>query len=427
MSVEYDSDDEFRIEKETVACNIDCVSLDGECRITCSRVVRECLDNPFGYDCSVEGIEIVDKGKIPNTEFRDIISKAKELNETEGVPVTIDTTYGRLLVDNGKVIGAVSPNKESCMVLLERSNIDTKEATAVDYGQSTACFPDRILREHQNKDISDALEYIETHPLLKLLLAKYYKYVNTTNMCLIPYDVGVSGFFDDVATFNIAINDSEISLKALLELLGVNSREEDIEEILHTMIHEQAHFEDAINNIKYKGGWFGETPLETLAVILSNKPLPAGREKSAETIATEISEILKRIDHKVSEKINNLLDEAVRRHKEDEELMEDIKKLREAMKKEDLFFGGTVYVHRGITERDTVLLSIHKNSEVYDTLSEEEKIEYIAKILKKYGLKADTVYSGGFIPAKFPAVVLKAIIYGDLYDYDVCVYLGEEY
>ena len=356
-AVEHMEEDEYIQHIEEVqACNIEC--RDDDCRVTCSIVVFEEWDVPLGYSKTVEDQKIEEKKEFKKTSIKDLVSEALSFNEKYNVPITIDTEYGRAIVEDGEVIGAVAPNREACSVLLEKLGVDPNDVEAVDLSRGAMCFPRHILREYQTRSLGFP-DYIAKHPLIKVFFARDYKYVNTADVWLMAWREGsLAGFFDD-SRLIVAVNPVWIATEVLKFAVGFNeSKEKVVDDVFRTIVHEEGHYADFINNVEFKGHWMGEHPLETVVSFITGKPIPAGREKAVEKLASEIVHILPEIDPNVKDVVSRYIDEELSVLKECDDDMEQIENLKKAMKENDLFFGGSWHSD---ASKGVLILSLHQD------------------------------------------------------------------
>ena len=136
---------------------------------------------------------------------------------------------------------------------------------------------------------SDPSRYVAFHPLTLGIAMLNYTFVApeiVENTCLEGY--GVKGLVFEEYGHAPAINEAWWNMVLGRVLLGVDEEAEAFKERLATAAHEYAHYLDALNQIRYRGSWHGEHPLQTLASIITGRPIPAGRELTSEEFADAV-------------------------------------------------------------------------------------------------------------------------------------------
>ena len=143
-------------------------------------------------------------------------------------------------------------------------------------------------------------------------------------------DAGIKGIFIEEKMMP-AINVVYEELKKMDVIAGLDTADEAAEDLARTAIHEYAHYVDYIVGEEYKGGWWGKTPLEGLAVALTGRPIPSGSELSSEMLADMAWEALKKVDpesaRKMAERMKREANEL--RSTDVGEILDELRKLKD--------------------------------------------------------------------------------------------------
>ena len=392
MEIDGEEEEEVEFSEKIEACSI--IRTDKNTyKVECSKTIWE--RHPFEM-WEAEFFSDVDEETVARFKAesdREIVEHAIKVAKKYDVPVTVDLSTGRVILDKFhdkfQATSAVSLTEDKCVETLRNAGVKG-EILAWSHEDKAFCVPEEVMREHQDRyDLFDS--YITDHPLLKAYLASRYKRVKGETLeYKTDRRASFKGMLDD-ETLWITINPVWIVEQLVLVYGKLEDEDEVVKELIKTGIHEMVHYIDKINLEPYKGGWW-----EGLAAILG-EPSPTGSEKKAEDIAKEAFELLAKADPKVFEaakyEINRWSDEV------DLEEAERLGEMIEENKELEIFWGGTVNTDAR-DEKVCVSLGV-------GDLSDEEASKIIEKLAEKYDLEyTDRIYRGWF-PYGFSGVCVN--------------------
>ncbi len=308
---------EGEISREVHGCRIKCD--DKRCEPSCFEVEWEEVEEEVPYARGVDEIP------IPTFEYEnaeDLFRKASEIAKEKRAPVVVDYPEGLMVIDSeGEIESEVV--KEGWCPVLKKDPVDL-EVDEVKKIRVKACFNDEKLGK-----TSDWYEVPE-HPAVGLVTALNRPVVGKERKAYTAFaEAGIKGIFVEERMMS-ALNVVYENLKKIDVATGLDTPDEAAEDLARTAIHEYAHYVDHITGEEYKGGWWGETPLQSLAVALTGRPIPAGSELSSEKLAEMAWKTLKDVDPKSVEKMSRRMKEETDRLKEDVgKILDDLRTLRE--------------------------------------------------------------------------------------------------
>ena len=124
-------------------------------------------------------VDVVESKKT-TIKFDNLKNLVEKLRKSE-VPHTIDTKLGRIYVDKD-VIGAVAKDVGGCKVLLKEAGVEGEIKDVQLRDGVTICAPKKDIEKFRETLMKsegyNKIKKVKDHPMLKLTLAKNYKYVN---------------------------------------------------------------------------------------------------------------------------------------------------------------------------------------------------------------------------------------------------------
>jgi len=298
MSEDWEEGEE--VEESIVACNTTC-SEGG--KLTC---VTDCVFEKWvevggigGWESWFGGREVKRVSEFKARSRADARKKVSKFSKEREVYTTLDFKDCRLLFDDeGRIVAS------TCSEELERD----------DYFKAEVPLRDRNVFVGIPKErIEGYTGSVESSPLTLGVAMLNYRFVKpevVETTCLEDYDpkgLTIEDYGDQPV-----INLSWTNTLRNKVVLGGMEEIEYVREVMHTKLHEYAHYLDALNMIEYEGGWWGGTPIEAWAVAVTGKPIPAGRELTSEKFANLLVRLHERLCPRLVEK-------------EVKELREDIK------------------------------------------------------------------------------------------------------
>jgi len=274
-------EEEAEVRERIEACNISCEPEDNRYSCVATCVVSKWREEEWGPSY-FEDWEVREVAKVEGTE-EDVRREASTLAKRKGVFTTVDLKACRLLVDDEGEVEASTCGEEA-----ESPDFAPVE---VELGRNKArLFLNKEKVEVWRREYGrDPSRYVAFHPLTLGIAMLNYRFVTpevVENTCLEGY--GVKGLVFEEYGHAPAINEAWWNMVLGRILLGVDEEAEAFKERLATAAHEYAHYLDALNQIRYRGGWHGEHPLQTLASVLTGRPIPAGRELTSEQFADAV-------------------------------------------------------------------------------------------------------------------------------------------
>jgi len=311
MSEEWE--EEEGVEENLEACNTTC---SGSGKLTC---VTDCVFEKWvesGIERWFGGREVKRVSEFTARSRADARKKVSKFSKEREVYTTLDFKDCRLLFDDeGRIVAS------TCSEELERD----------DYFKAEVPLRDRNVFVGIPKErIEGYTGSVESSPLTLGVAMLNYRFVKpevVETTCLEDYDpkgLTIEDYGDQPV-----INLSWTNTLRNKVVLGGMEEIEYVREVMHTKLHELAHYLDALNMIEYEGGWWGETPIETWAVAVTGKPMPAGRELTSEKFANLLVRLHERLCPRLVEKeVKELREDIKYSFFEDTlSLIEDVKKV----------------------------------------------------------------------------------------------------
>lgn len=388
---EYDEEEAKRVWN---GCYIRCI--ENKCETRCIQttyVSYEGFEGAYEYIDNV-GKKLIDTFTSNSDEER--IDKAKNLIDKHG-RTSVDLSTGRLYFDDYKAVDlASSDSKDKCKITLEKGgykgDVYYIENIESPKGSLVICMPTDKIKEFERFTVKDrySLYDIAHHPkTTSIIKTAFDNFTPIEPEYASDREGAVKGFLED-ATGDVYVNPVWLNVEMASVLVGKSDLDSFAYDLVETIAHEEAHRGQLLFGEPLKGGW------DAGLAALFGFPSPWGSELDAEGLAHKIADTF------TEDETNKVKKWILEELKFTDESKEKLNKVKEAVEKENLFFGGTV----DVDARDgKVCWSVHKE-ELFgkgEEVEEKEKKE-IEKIADKYGLEYEEITSGGFYIAKFPAL-----------------------